>query len=266
MKVRKRIRYGQNFFKDQNLVAELVKSTNLSPEDIVYEIGPGEGIITQELAKQVKKVVAIEIDKELFSKLKVKLKDFNNISLINTDFLNYEVPDKNYKVFSNIPFNITADVIRKLLDDKNSPTKAYLVLQKEAAEKFTGDSKETQFSVLYKSWFKFKVIRKFNKSDFKPEPSVETVFFKLEKQKEPLLSEDQKAEYTKFVKYGFSQWKTTLGKNFKKVFTYKQWKRLSKDLGFKASSQPTDLSFKQWLILFKFYLDGVSKGIVKRII
>jgi len=265
MKVRKRIRYGQNFFKDVNLVAELVDLVNISPKDTVCEIGPGEGIITKKLAKVVKKVIAVEIDKELYLKLKEKFNDNPNVSLINEDFLKYEILEDEYKVFSNIPFNITADVVRKLLSEDNPPIETYLVLQKEATDRFTGIPKKTQFSVLSKPWFNFEVIKKFNKSDFEPEPSVDTVFLKIEKRKNPSLSEDEKSEYIKFVKYGFSKWKANLGKNYKKVFSYKQWKRLSKDLKFKLNSQPTDLTFDQWLGLFKFYFQGMASGVVKKI-
>ncbi len=206
MKVRKRILYGQNFFKDTNLVAELVSLANISPEDIVYEIGPGEGIITKELAKVAKEVIAIEIDKELYLKLKEKLNDYPNVNLINADFLKYKILDDEYKVFSNIPFNITANVVRKLLSENNPPNETCLVLQKESANKFTGTPKETQFSVLAKPWFKFEVLRKFNKSDFEPEPSVDTVLLKIERRLKLLLPKDEKPEYAGQENHAGSSW------------------------------------------------------------
>ncbi len=257
MNLRTSIRFNQNFFKDADLVAAVVQQVNFSPRDIVYEIGPGQGIITRELAKMVKKVVAIEIDKELFLRLKQKFANFPNVQLINIYFLKFSIPDIYYKVFANIPFNITADVLRKLLTVVNPPTNAYLVVQKEAAQKFAGTPKETQFSILTKPWFELEIVRSFRKTDFEPMPSVETVLLKIIKRPEELVDQAAKDNYIWFVKYGFNRWRQNLGKNFKAIFTYKQWQRLARDLKFNPKAQPTDLTFNQWLGIFNFYLKEV---------
>ena len=250
--MRKSIRYNQNFFKDADLVTAVVRQANFTPSDIVYEIGPGQGIITRELAKLVKKVVAIEIDKDLFLRLKNKFSGQANIQLIQAGFLQYRIPDAIYKVFSNIPFNLTAEIVRKLLAEQGL-VEAYLVVQKEAAEKFTGRPKETQFSVLNKPWFEFEVIRRFRKTDFEPIPSVETVLLKITKRREALVDQAAKNNYSWFVQLGFNRWRANLGKNFKAVFTYRQWRRLAHDLKFPLHAQPSDLTFSQWLGIFNFY-------------
>ena len=240
-------------------MAAVVRQADFSPQDTVYEIGPGQGIITQELAKKVKKVVAVEIDKKLFIRLKQKLAIYPNVQLINVDFLKFSIPDTGYKVFANIPFNITAEVVRKLLTGAHPPVNAYLVVQKEAAEKFTGMPKETQFSILTKPWFKLEIVRSFRKTDFEPMPSVETVLLKITQRSEVLVDQVAKDIYIWFVKYGFNRWRANLGKNFKKVFTYRQWCRLAKDLKFSVHAQPTDLTFDQWLGIFNFYVKAVLK-------
>ena len=259
MNLRKSIRFNQNFFKDAGLVAAIVRQADFNPQDIVYEIGSGQGIITRELAKKVKKVVAVEIDKELFIRLKQKLAIYPNVQLINDDFLKYKIPDLIYKVFANIPFNITADVLRKLLTVISPPISAYLVVQKEAGQKFAGTPKETQFSILAKPWFELEIVRSFRKTDFEPMPSVETVLLKITKRSEALVAKSAKDDYFWFVQYGFNRWRANLGKNFKEVFTYKQWHRLAHDLKFQLKAQPTDLTFNQWLGIFNFYLKTVLK-------
>jgi len=250
--MRKSILYNQNFFRDPRLVTEIVRSANFGPSDTVYEIGPGQGIITRELAKAAKKVVAIEIDTELFLKLKQNLSRYPNIELVNADFLQYQIPGAGYQVFSNIPFNLTADIVKKLLASQGL-IEAYLVVQKEAAEKFCGRPKETQFSILNKPWFEFRVVSRFRKTDFEPVPSVDTVLLKITKRPQPLVAEASRNDYSWFVQLGFQRWQANLGKNFKAVFTYNQWRRLSHDLKFKLKAQPTDLTFSQWLGIFKFY-------------
>lgn len=259
MNLRTSIRFNQNFFKDADLTAAIVRQADFSPQDTVYEIGPGQGIITLELAKIAKKVVAIEIDKELFLYLKQKFANYPNVQLINADFLKFPLPGTGHKVFANIPFNITAAVIKKLLSSPFPPTAVFLVVQKEAAEKFCGSPKETQFSILAKPWFELEIVRSFRKTDYKPMPSVETVLLKIIKRPEELVDQAAKGNYIWFVKYGFNRWRQNLGKNFKEVFTYKQWHRLARDLKFNPKAQPTDLTFNQWLGIFNFYLKTMLK-------
>ncbi len=258
MFLRKSLRFSQNFFKDADLVAAVVRQADFSPQDTVYEIGPGQGIITRELAKAAKKVVAIEIDKDLFLSLKQKFANHSNIQLINADFLQCRFPNQAFKVFSNIPFNLTAEIIRKLLAS-HGLIKAFLIVQKEAAEKFCGIPKETQFSILTKPWFEFQIMRSFRKTDFAPEPSVNTVLLKISRRPEALVADVDKEPYFWFVRLGFNRWRKNLGKNFKEVFTYNQWRRLAHDLKFSVRAQPTDLTFHHWLGIFNFYLKSVLK-------
>lgn len=111
--MRKRILYSQNFLKDRGLISKLINKSLLDKEDIVYEIGAGEGIITEQLLKYCKKVVAFEIDKNLYNKLKNKYSIFSNLELCFGNFLEYSLPDFDYKLFSNIPFRITAEEIEE---------------------------------------------------------------------------------------------------------------------------------------------------------
>ena len=250
--MKKSILLNQNFFKDPQLVKAIVRQAGIGPSDVVYEIGPGRGMITRDLAKAAGKVVAVEIDRRLFLQLQAEFAADPRVKIINADWLNYQATESNYKVFANIPFNLTAEIIRKLLADRKL-AEAYLVVQKEAAEKFTGRPKETQFSILNKPWFEFEIVRSFKKTDFIPIPSVETVLLKITKRQEALVDQAAKDDYIWFIQLGFNHWRANLGKNFKNVFTYRQWRRLAHDLKFSVKVLPTDLIFDQWLGIFKFY-------------
>jgi len=113
--VRKRIQLAQNFFRDRSLVASIVAASTITKEDVVYEIGPGEGIITGELAERAGKVVAIEKDVALAARLRNRFRDKENVKIHDGDFLRYKINEKKYKIFSNIPFNITAEVVKRVL-------------------------------------------------------------------------------------------------------------------------------------------------------
>lgn len=250
---------AQNFLVKSHLAALLLKQSSISLNDIVYEIGPGSGMLTKELVKKSKKVIAIEKDHNLYEGLKKKFDCFDNLMLFNTDFLKFKIKEPCYKIFANIPFNITAAVIRKIVFLANPPIEAYLVLQKEAAEKFAGITKTTQLSVLIKPWFRIKIIRYFRNFDFSPVPKKDVVMLHLAKRVPPLISPKDIQLYERFIKYGFGAWRKNLKSNFGNIFSYTQWKRLAHELGFRIHAIPSELSFRQWLGLFEFYRKNIYR-------
>lgn len=131
------IKFSQNFLHSNSLVKNLIALSKISKQDNILEIGPGKGIITQNLSKASKSVTAIELDEKLAEELKTKFKG-SNVKIVKGDFLDYKVQSYEYKVFSNIPFNITANIINKLLGSKNQPTQLFLIMQYEAFLKYAG--------------------------------------------------------------------------------------------------------------------------------
>lgn len=258
--VRKRILLAQNFLKSQSLVERLILKTSIDGSDTVYEIGPGDGIITRALARKAAKVIAIEIDQYLVEKLREAFKEQKNIEIYHGDFLDYHITSHKYKIFSNIPFNITSDIVRKILLSPSPAIDAYLIMQKEAAIKFSGYPTDTEFSVLAKPWFSFETIWEFQRSDFIPLPAVDVVLLHISKRNPPLVSQENAGAFKRFVKLGFGAWKKDLKTAYKDIFTYEQWKRLSKDNRFSIKATPTQLSFEQWLKLFEYFLTGVSEN------
>lgn len=263
------IEFSQNFLKYPSLAKKLVDLSSIKKDDIVYEIGPGKGILTEFLSKKAGKVIAIEKDGKLCKKLKEKFSKYSNVEIKCGDFLKEKLPiNTNYKVFSNIPFFITAEIMKKLTQSKNPPIDSYLGIQEEAAKRYTGTpyGKETLSSLLLKPWFEFKIIYRFKRNDFYPPPRINVVFLQIKKREFPLVEKEKAKLYKDFVVYGFTRRKPTLKKAFKKIFTFKQFLRLSKDLKFKMDAKPTDLNFNQWLPLFNYFLIGVEdfkKNLVK---
>lgn len=256
-----RIEHSQNFLRNPELVRQIVSESSISPDDLVYEIGPGKGIITDQLIQRAGRVVAVEKDAGLFKKLKDRFQKADNVEIKQGDFLKYELPEEEYKIFSNIPFNLTAAIIHKLAFDKNPPIDAYLIIQKEAAEKFATPptGKTTQMSLLLAPWFELNILRRFEKTDFYPSPDVEAVLLRIRKREQALIDDERARLYQDFIIYSFGQWKLTLEKTLQKIFTYNQIKRLARDLGFdRQKATLTSLNFEQWLGLFNYFLIGVE--------
>jgi 23S rRNA (adenine-N6)-dimethyltransferase len=253
MSVNKRKSLAQNFLAKSHLAVLLLNASSVMPDDIVYEIGPGTGMLTKELGKMAKRVIAVEKDPELYMKLKKKFLLNDSIILHNADFLQFRIKESYYKVFANVPFNITSAIIRKIIYATNPPVEAYLIVQKEAAERFIGISKTTQSSVLVKPWFSVKTIWSFKRTDFSPVPNVDVVMLYIGKRVPSLISARDRPIYERFIKYGFSAWRKDLKLNYKNIFSHNQWKRLSRDLDFSVHAKPSELRFRQWLGLFELF-------------
>ncbi len=259
-KPRNRIALAQNFLRSSKLVRALIATSSIGPFDTVYEIGSGRGIITAELARTAHRVIAIEKDPALVYQLHRQFQHISNVKIVEGDFLQYRIPDRNYKLFANIPYNRTADIVRQILHGSPAASEAYLIMQKEAAEKFAGSPKETQFSILVKPYYSLQIIRELRRTDFDPMPSVDSVLLHITKRHSPLIREEDAALYNDFICRGFGMWKKSLKLSFKSIFTYPQWKHLSRDLRFPLDATPTELTLEQWLGLFDFFAHKVLKN------
>jgi 23S rRNA (adenine-N6)-dimethyltransferase len=257
---RKEIFWAQNFLIHRKHVRRLIRASSIGPEDIVYEIGAGHGILTAELARIAGKVVALEIDPALADGLRRRFQDVSNIEIRDADFLQYRIPGRDYKIFANIPYNQTADIVRRILSACPAPRDAYLVMQKEAAQKFSGCPRENRFSLLEKPWFRMRIVRALRRTDFHPVPGVDSVLLQIEKRDPPLVSDEDAGLYRSFIHYGFGVWKKNLKLVFQPVFSFPQWRCLSADLGFPLRAVPTELTFEQWLGLFACLKERVAHG------
>lgn len=264
----KRKIYSQNFLKDKSLIYDLVNDSGINKNDIVLEIGAGKGIITKFLLQFAKKVIAIEIDEELIPKLKEKFSEAENFELIKQDINKFNLPDYKYKVFSNIPFNITSDILNKLLDYKKGPEEAYLIVQMEAAKRFIGNPmiRETLVSLLNKPFFQIEIFHEFLPSDFDPAPNVKAVMIHIKKREKPLIELENTEIYEDFLTYSFINQNERLSNALKEIFTYKQFTIMSKNLKFDIKANASELNSEQWLGLFENFLTRVEpskKNIVK---
>lgn len=247
----KQIHLAQNFLTSPGLVRRLVRHAAIGREDTVYEIGPGKGIITAELARTAKKVVAVEKDASLVRRLRERFRSADNVEIHTGDFRTYSLPTGPHKIFANIPYNATAEIVRKILFASPSTTEAYLIMQREAARKFAGVPNETSFSLLAKPYFELRIIAQLRRTDFHPVPSVASVLLRIRQRHRSLLLKEDTRPYRDFVNLGFTGWKRNLRSAFKHVFTYKQWKRLARELRFSLNATPTELTFEQWMGLYQ---------------
>ena len=133
------------------------------------------------------------------------------------------------------------------------------MLQKEAAWKFAGIRRERQFSVNAKVIWDFQILYHFSRDDFIPAPAVDPVYLRIKRRKVPLISPVNYLTFQRFVAYGFGSWKPSLKHGCRKVFNYRQWKRLAHQLDFAVKSKPTELTCQQWVKLFRAFQELVPE-------
>ena len=166
----------------------LIGHSNIKKRDLVVEIGAGSGVITTALSKRAAKVIAIEPDPGTVRKLRENLKKVGvfNVEVVEQDFLEYELPREEYKVFSNPPFHLSSAIVHKLIEAENPPEAFYLILQKQFALKLLNTDRH------YTSQLGLKLIREYQtkiryplkSSDFTPPPAVPTVLFEAKRIRE----------------------------------------------------------------------------------
>ena len=253
------VEHSQNFIRHPQFVRQLLELSNVGSSDLVVEIGSGTGMITRELVKIANRVIAIERDSR-FSEQLLEIKRYKNFQLVIEDFVNWQLPQEDYKVFSNIPFNYTSDIVKKLTSSNNQPTDMYLIMQKEAANRFMGlpYHKNSLISILISIDFNVQILTEIDPASFTPKPSVGIVFVHFNKRSEQLIPLTERQFFRDFVVYGYAQWAPTILDAFSKVFTKRQRSIIAKSQKLEHL-KPSDTSREQWIDLFKTFDKYVSE-------
>lgn len=244
----------------ENLVKELIQKSNIGKHDFVYEIGAGKGIITQQLALSSRNVVSFEFDLQMSQILKHRFEDISNVEIICADFLRYKFADNlSYKFFSNIPFNITAEIMAKVLE-LSGVEDIYFIMQYEAFLKYAGSPyyKDCLKSLQYKPFFNMEILHEFSPIDFSPVPKARIIFAHISPKKHLDIRLKDKDNYLDFLTFLFGEKGKHFKEKVKRVFSYEQIKRISKELSISLESSLIDLTLKQWISLFSIYEKLVS--------
>jgi len=180
-------RFGQNFLIDQGAMERILEAADIRENDLVLEIGAGIGNLTRELAKKAKKVVAIEKDLKMCEILRklLEIEEIRNVEVVQGDIRKinpkfYLLNTKYYKVVANIPYYLTAYLIRNLLEAENPPKDMTLVMQKEVAQRVCSRPPEMNLlAVSVQFYAKPKIISYIKKSSFWPVPKVDSAIIKI---------------------------------------------------------------------------------------
>jgi 23S rRNA (adenine-N6)-dimethyltransferase len=247
--------FSQNFLRDPRLVKALLSKTNISADDTVYDIGSGKGVISAALAQQCHTVISVELDAQLVRKLRQNLQAYRNILVYEADFLSMALPQTPYKVFANIPFNLSADILRKLTDTPYPPTTSYLIVQKEFADKLISDTTSrynSQLSILLGVRFAIRIVQRLHAVDFYPRPNVTTVLLEVAQRPDTLVAADNLALFRDFIAYTYNAFQPSVARALAPLFTGRAFGHIAESLQCPVDATPAQLNLAQWLQLFAF--------------
>lgn len=179
---------SQHFLRSPRLALMLIGHSNIKKRDLVVEIGAGSGVITTALAKKAARVIAVESDSKTAAKLRENLKKagISNAEIVEKDFLDFNLPSEEYKVFANPPFHLSSKIVHKLIEAENPPEAFYLILQKQFALKLLNTDRHytSQLGMELIRDYQTKIRYPMKSTDFTPPPAVPTVLFEAKKIKE----------------------------------------------------------------------------------
>ena len=239
----------RTFLRSQQLVDRLLDRSGISADDLVIEIGPGRGVIIERLAARCRQVLAVEQDPILVEVLGARIAHASNVALFAGDFLGFPLPLTAYKVFANIPFNVTAAIAGKLTSGTSPPVDAYLAVQREVADRFLGVPRETLVAVLLKPWFDLTVVHRFRPTDFVPRPGVEVVLLRLQRRAVPLVLPSDAALFGDFTTYVFSAWQPTVREALARILPRQVVASVERIVGVSLNRPPSALPFAAWVSL-----------------
>ena len=218
-----RKKYGQNFLIDANILRQIVEAAGIGKEDLVLEIGPGLGALTEQLLDAADKVIAVEVDKELIPILKENLKDHANLVLIHDDILKVDLDTllqtegdgKKAKVVANLPYYITTPIVAELLEKQKNLESITVMVQKEVAQRMQegpGSKAYGALSLLVQYYAKAEIVMTVSAGCFIPKPDVDSAVIRLqiyEEDERPVKTAHEK-EMFGLIRAAFNQRRKTL--------------------------------------------------------
>ena len=181
--------FGQNFLRDSNIITNIVKGSEINPNSLVIEIGPGAGALTKELSVYAKNVLCYEIDTQLESILDENLVDCHNVKIIFDDFLKRDIKEdikdyeyENIYVVANLPYYITTPIIEKLIESKVNFQSITIMIQKEVGDRFSakvGTRDYGSITAFLNYYFDIKKLFIVSRNCFIPKPNVDSIVISL---------------------------------------------------------------------------------------
>lgn len=244
---------GQNFLSDHRIQHKIIEHCHLTPDDTVLEIGPGQGAISRLIASKVKKLICIEMDKDLIDPLNEEFKD-RNVEIVNADFLKWDIGQLPHgiKVVANIPYYISTPILEKLIEHRKQIIQAYLTVQLEFGERLAankGGKEYGSLSCFAQLHAKTEILFKISKGAFKPAPKVDSCFIKLDFTQAPPLIIKDKEQLSRLIRTAFSQRRKNILNALSSLYSKEQVAGVLKELSINPTVRPEELKIEKFVAI-----------------
>ena len=250
--------FGQNFLIDRSILMKIVEAAEIDADDEILEVGAGTGVLTRELAQRARRVVAVELERDMLALL-AKTTSFNsNVELIarNLLFLNpVEVfGQAPYKLVANLPYYITAPTFRHFLESANPPRILVVMVQQEVAQRIVaqpGDLSVLAISIQF--YGQPRIMAQVPASSFYPAPKVDSAILRVDLHEQAPLSPVERESFFRLVQAGFSERRKQLHNSLTHGLHYKNEiiRAWLTEAGIEASRRAETLSIAEWLQLWR---------------
>jgi 16S rRNA (adenine1518-N6/adenine1519-N6)-dimethyltransferase len=209
--------FGQSFLTYEPAADRIVDALGLMPDDEVIEIGPGKGVLTSRLVERCRKVTAVEIDERLVEYLRSEFVRISNLEVVLQDFLGFDLSGfRDVVVCGNLPYNVSSQILFRLLDNLPSWRRGVFTLQREFASRMLAapDNKDYgAVTVLFELWTEREKLFNLEPDCFKPSPDVMSTVISIRRRDKPSCAVKDMELFKKVVKAAFAQRRKTLGNN-----------------------------------------------------
>ena len=252
---------GQHFLVDRGALEKIISAAQLASTDTVIEVGPGLGILTEELVKEAGKVIAVEADPKLASSLQKRLSKFPQLTVINADILQLDPIElidrkRHYKVVANLPYYIAAPILRHFLEASLKPSLMVVMVQKEVGQSMVAAPGNLSiFAISVQLYGKPTIVDYVPAQSFYPEPKVDSAIVRIEVYPEPAVQVADIAGFFEMVKAGFSaprkQIRNSLALGLQ--LDSAEVVELLEQAGIATQRRPETLSLEEWASLHRAF-------------
>lgn len=243
-------KYGQNFLTDSRTVLKIVDALEVKDGDIIYEIGPGLGALSELLAAKNQPLYLYDIDENMVDHLKNVFKMFPHIEVIKENFLKVQDNNKVTKIIGNLPYYITTSLIEHVLINFDISDFVFMV-QAEVEERLIAKRKTKEYgplSIFIEQFFEIEKVCKVSKMAFYPVPHVDSAVFKIKFKP----TEENKKKYYLFLKEIFSQRRKTISNNLGGMFKSKEeGMKILSSINIPFNKRPEELTLEEIYSLYK---------------
>ncbi len=246
---------GQHWLHDEASLKAMLTAGEVSSEDVVLEVGPGLGTLTKKLCETAKRVIAVELDDILAANLASKV-SAKNLEVVHESILDFDTSTlpKGYKIIANIPYYLTSNLIRIMLESPNPPSVMVLLIQKEVAERVVaGPGSMGILSVATQFYAEAMLKEEVPAKLFTPPPKVDSQILQLKLREKPLFEDVDSVEFFKIVRAGFSEKRKKLRSSLSGglQISKTQADGLLREAKISSDARAQELTLQQWHDLYK---------------